>query len=226
MTSTINNNVRMPRKMLATEIDRLDALLDGLAENLNEAVAMAVKDTVAQAVREAVAVAVKEVLSNADLLRSALGQHTAPTPQAQPATATTQRRSIGEVIKSGWSWVCKKGIQATTPVKKKLGQGLTWCLEKLRQGCAALRQAPRRLAACCVEMMAMLGAASLTLWRLRRSCSIALGVGLLAGVIGYVAGPILSSVLCGLGGMALSLSSMVLLPLWRLLRWNVSDVGD
>src|SRR5580693_4179895 len=51
MTSTINNNVRMPRKMLATEIDRLDALLDGLAENLNEAVAMAVKDTVAQVVR-------------------------------------------------------------------------------------------------------------------------------------------------------------------------------
>jgi len=42
MTSTINSNVRMPRKMLATEIDRLDALLDGLADNLNEAVAMAV----------------------------------------------------------------------------------------------------------------------------------------------------------------------------------------
>jgi hypothetical protein len=226
MTSTINSNVRLPRKMLATEIDRLDALLDGLAENLNDAVAMAVKDTVGQVVREAVEVAVKEVLSNPELLRAALGQHTSPPTQAQPTAATRQRPSIREVIKRGWSWVCKKVTQAATHVKKKLGQGLAWCVDKLRQGCAALRHGPSRLAACSVSIMATLGAVSVTLWRLRRSCSIALSVGLIAGVVGYFAGPIISSMLCGLSGMALTLSSMILLPLWRLLNWNISDAAN
>jgi hypothetical protein len=226
MTSTINNNVRLPRKMLATEIDRLDALLDGLAENLNDAVAMAVKDTVGQVVREAVEVAVKEVLSNPELLRAALGQHTSPPTQAQPTAATRQRPSIREVIKRGWSWACKKVTQAATHVKKKLGQGLAWCVDKLRQGCAALRHGPSRLAACSVSIMATLGAVSVTLWRLRRSCSIALSVGLIAGVVGYFAGPIVSSMLCGLSGMALTLSSMILLPLWRLLNWNISAAAN
>jgi hypothetical protein len=226
MTSTINSNVRMPRKMLATEIDRLDALLDGLAENLNDAVAMAVKDTVGQVVREAVEVAVKEVLSNPELLRAALGQHTSPPTQAQPTAATRQRPSIREVIKRGWSWACKKVTQAATHVKKKLGQGLAWCVDKLRQGCAALRHGPSRLAACSVSIMATLGAVSVTLWRLRRSCSIALSVGLIAGVVGYFAGPIISSMLCGLSGMALTLSSMILLPLWRLLNWNISAAAN
>jgi len=225
MTSTINSNVRMPRKMLATEIDRLDALLDGLADNLNKAVAMAVKDTVGQVVREAVEVAVKEVLSNPELLRAALGQHTPPT-QAQPTTARPERRSFEEVFKSGWSWVCKKVTQGATHVKKKLGQGLTWCLDKLRKGWAALQNGPSRLAACSVSIMATLGAVSVTLWRLRRSCSIALSVGLIAGVVGYFAGPIISSMLCGLSGMALTLSSMILLPLRRLLNWNISAASN
>jgi hypothetical protein len=105
------------------------------------------------------------------------------------------------------------------------GYSATWFVAKLRQGCAALRHGSGRLAACRVGMMAMLGVASLTLWRFRRSCSIALSVGLLAGVIGCVAGPVLSSVLCGLDGMALSLSSMVLLPLWRLPSGNVRAAG-
>ena len=74
--------------------------------------------------------------------------------------------------------------------------------------------------------MATLGAVSETLWRFRRSCSIALSVGLIAGVVGYCAGPIISSMLCGLSGMALTLSSMILLPLWRLLNWNISDASN
>ena len=96
----------------------------------------------------------------------------------------------------------------------------------LRQGCAALRHGPSRLAACSVSIMATLGAVSETLWRFRRSCSIALSVGLIAGVVGYCAGPIISSMLCGLSGMALTLSSMILLPLWRLLNWNISDASN
>ena len=51
MTMTLDNGVR---KTLASQIDRLDSILDGLAENLNEAVADSVKGAVTVAVQEAV----------------------------------------------------------------------------------------------------------------------------------------------------------------------------
>jgi hypothetical protein len=56
---TLTNTTSSPRKNLADQIDRLDSILDGLAENLNEAVAAAV--------HEAVKHAVIEVVTNADL---------------------------------------------------------------------------------------------------------------------------------------------------------------
>jgi len=226
MTNTTLTNGRLSRKTLSSQIDRLDAMLDGLADNLNEAVAMAVKDSVAEVVRNAVEAAVKEVLSNPELLRAALGQHTPRSTPVQSNTATPQRRSFKDMLKGVWSWACKKVTQGASSVKKQLGQGLTWCVEKLRNGWAALRNGHSRLAACCVGTLATLGAVSVTLWRFRKSCSLALSVGLLAGVIGYFAGPIISSVLCGLSGVALSLSSMILLPLWRLLIWGTGEASD
>src|SRR5262249_56203928 len=51
---TTTNNTTRPRKNLADQINRLDSLLDGLADNLNEAVASAVQQAVAAAVKEAV----------------------------------------------------------------------------------------------------------------------------------------------------------------------------
>src|SRR5262249_58322410 len=54
-TTTLNNGVR---KTLASQLDRLDTILDGLAENLNEAVAM----TAANSVKEIVNVAVQEAV--------------------------------------------------------------------------------------------------------------------------------------------------------------------
>jgi hypothetical protein len=226
MTNSTLTNGRLSRKTLSSQIDRLDSMLDGLAENLNEAVADAVKDSVAAVVRNAVEEAVKEVLSNPELLRAALGQHSPRSTPPQSTTATPQRRGIKEVIKSGWSWACKKVTQAATNVKKQLGRGLSWCVEKLSKGYATLCKGPRRLAGCCVGILATLAAVGVTLWHFRRSCSVALSVGLIAGIIGFFAGPIISSVLCGLSGMALTLSSMVLLPLWQLLNWSSSNASD
>src|SRR4051794_40805222 len=59
MTTTTNGR---ERKSLANEIDRLDTILDGLAEALNESVAAAVRASVSQIVRETVEASVKEVL--------------------------------------------------------------------------------------------------------------------------------------------------------------------
>jgi hypothetical protein len=69
MTTTMNTptNGRI-RKSLAEQIDRLDHILDGLSEALNDSVASAVKDAVTMAVQEAVRGVLTEVLSNPDLL--------------------------------------------------------------------------------------------------------------------------------------------------------------
>jgi hypothetical protein len=55
------------------------------------------------------------------------------------------------------------------------------------------------------------------MWRFRRSCTIALSVGVLSGVGSYLAGPLIASVASGIGGAALTLAGMILLPLWRLM---------
>ena len=55
-------NGRM-KKTLAFQLDRLDTILDGLADALNGAVADAVKTTVGEAAREAVKVALDEALA-------------------------------------------------------------------------------------------------------------------------------------------------------------------
>lgn len=64
MSTTVPNglNGRM-KKTLAFQLDRLDSILDGLAEALNGAVADAVKATVGEAAREAVKVALEEAQS-------------------------------------------------------------------------------------------------------------------------------------------------------------------
>jgi hypothetical protein len=64
-------NGRVPRKSLASQLDRLDGILDGLSEALQGAVADAVKEAVGpmlrEAVREAVVATVQAVLSNPEL---------------------------------------------------------------------------------------------------------------------------------------------------------------
>jgi hypothetical protein len=64
-------NGRVPRKSLASQLDRLDGILDGLSEALQGAVADAVKEAVGpmlrEAVREAVVATVQAVLSNSEL---------------------------------------------------------------------------------------------------------------------------------------------------------------
>src|SRR5438270_1984167 len=74
------------RKTLASQLDRLDAILDVLGEGLNEAVALAVQEAVTVAVRQAVKVAVAEVLTNPDVLQRLRG---APVATAVPPPAPT-----------------------------------------------------------------------------------------------------------------------------------------
>jgi hypothetical protein len=163
-------------------------------------VADAVREVVGQVVREAVSSAVREVLASPDLLRAALDRH----PQAVPAQAAraSKRRTLKDLLQTARA-ACDKARQATVQVGTNLGRALAWGLHRLRQGCAG--------------GLRCLGSVGRQLWRCRRSCTVALAVGVLSGVGSYLAGPLIASVASGVGAAALTLAGMVLLPLGRLL---------
>src|SRR3954467_311235 len=95
--ATISPNGRPGRKSLASQLDRLDSILDALSDGLNQAVATVVEDTVSKAV----AVAVKEVLTNPDLLRAMRGpQHVAPgaDPEAPPRSAPPRPNLLRQAL--------------------------------------------------------------------------------------------------------------------------------
>src|SRR5215469_1704920 len=134
-TTTLSNGVR---KTLASQLDRLDTILDGLAENLNEAVAMAaansVKEIVNVAVQEAVRAALVEILTNAEVQKRLIN--------AQPATSTMIH--LREKARSCWSWIVRaaKGTwvklvavtAATSNKVKSMGSSLvTVAHSKLQQ---------------------------------------------------------------------------------------------
>src|SRR5438270_12242751 len=101
MSTTKVNANGQERKTLASQLDRLDQILDTLGEGLDEAVAQAVQQAVELAVREGVHQGVRsalaEVLSNPEVL-AVLRAAAAPAAEAQPATAVPPRS------RRRWGW--------------------------------------------------------------------------------------------------------------------------
>jgi hypothetical protein len=212
MTNTgINRNARMPRKSLSSQIDRLDGILDGLDAALSGAVADAVQAVVGQVVKEAVEASIKEVLGSPELLRAALAQHAAPVPEYKP------RRSLREVLKAALGGLGRKGCEAATQAKRKAGQAWSWCLNKLAQGISHAYHSLERLRARGRRAWAVAVGVVRLAWRLRRACVVALGVGALSAVGVYYAGPVVASVLCGIGSSLATAAGIALAPVWRLL---------
>jgi hypothetical protein len=203
MTSASINNGNAQRKQLSTQLDRLDTILDGLSEALTESVADAVKEVIGQVVSEAVSLAVKEVLSSPELLKAALHKH-------EPATPTTKSRTLKDLLKSAGGYLGDKATKAAGNVKDKVITSWTWCREKVRKACKATVGA-------CVGLPGTAIRIGMGLWTFRKSCAVALSVGVLAGVSSYFAGPVISSIASGISGAALTVSGMILLPLWRMI---------
>jgi hypothetical protein len=98
MSATLTNN-RPERKQLSDQLDRLDLILDGLAEALNESV----RDASRAGVREAVKEAVVELLTSAEL-RTALLQASALEVEPKPSRWNRLREKIrhtAERVKAG-----------------------------------------------------------------------------------------------------------------------------
>jgi hypothetical protein len=176
------------RKSLASQIDRLDSILDGLAEALNESVADAVRGVVGQAVREAVEATARELLASPALLSLALRAHRSE-PEAPDPRPSLKDRLTSSLAQAG-----------------RLAAGAA---QAARGAVAAALERLSGLARAGGLMLA-------GLWACRRAGALALGVGAAAGLASYLAGPALASAWCGVASGALALVGRLLT--WPRLR--------
>src|SRR5579859_2814180 len=121
MAGTSLHNGSTQRKTLATQLDRLDIILDGLADALNESVASAVTDVVGQVVKEAVETTIREVLGNQELLKASLAMHASPV--VQPVRSS--------IIAGALSLLVQKSAEIGSRIKKTVGSAWSRSLEKL-----------------------------------------------------------------------------------------------
>src|SRR5262249_26584992 len=162
------------------QIDRLDTMLTGLAESIDETVADAVRAAVVVAVREAVQAVLSEVLTNPEILAQ-LRDALPPPPVATPTAGPT----LKERLAPAWAW---------------LGAGV-------RAGLVAWQGGPNRLREGAARVKERFQKAGQAVWlRLcllrpfRGQLLLAVGVGVAAGVAAFLAAPWLAAILSGLGG--------------------------
>lgn len=86
------------RPTLSEQINRLDAILDGLADNLNEAVARAVREAVGSAVKEALQGVLTEVLNHPEPLNKLRPEPVVKaSPAPPPATSVAEQGWLGRL---------------------------------------------------------------------------------------------------------------------------------
>jgi hypothetical protein len=216
MTTTTTNG--RTRKSLAEQIDRLDAILDGLADALNEAVADAVKDAVTAAVQEAVHAAVLEVLTNAELRkRLGVAQVTAVQPSAPVVVC------LADAARRCWGWLTGAWDTAVTVARTAGRKAVEAVCRCLIAGRAKLQEV-REQASSKARTGWMLAVALAALARrFRKQLLVALAVGLLVGVVFYLGGREVASVGCGLAGFAVSLATNAVNRLRRILPFLVAS---
>jgi hypothetical protein len=133
-TMTTNPNGRT-RKSLAEQIDRLDAILDGLSDALNESVAAAVSQAVGRAVKEAVQAVLAEALSSPALRERTLHVDSQPAPRAdcpsvsRPLTRLAtwlgaRARSCVQACVTGLSWARDTAVWLFLLAKSRLRAAL------------------------------------------------------------------------------------------------------
>lgn len=178
MTATVPTmtNGRPQRKQLSDQLDRLDSIIDALAEGLPEAVAAAAREGTRAAVKDAIV----EIISNPEL--RGLMQSIAPVVVPTPAPSTTSTEPT-VVEPSPWA--------------------------KLRANLAAARVAiSERYRAAKDSVTTTMRTLSM-LMPLRRIVLVAVGVGIVAAILGYIAPAGVAAVIAGIGGMVSALAAQV-----------------
>jgi hypothetical protein len=189
---------------LAEQIDRLDQILDGLADGLNEAVAMAVKEAVSLAVKEAVHAVITEVLTNPVVQETVRGT---TVPAVQPVNATPKFGLRGCVARLG-GWIAQR--------VRSVGKAASTLLNRGRQACCKLYLRVRKACAFsfgCVRALRHLRIQMLT----------ALGVGVGAGTAAYLGGPWLAASISAAGVFVATLAAHAGSWLRQMLAWALGE---
>jgi hypothetical protein len=206
MSMSTTTNGRAQRKSLAEQIDRLDLILDGLADGLSAAVA----DAVTAAVGTAVQAAVREVLSNPQLLQR-LRPEPAPSAGKVRGLASWLCVGLAGALRRCWGRVAalaERGRQRVTEVAAIVRAARQALADRVR---ARVKGFGRRV---------WLGGALVVLLarRYRKPLLMALAVGTAVGLGCYLAGPAVSSVVSGFTGFIGSLVASLLSRLRRMLE--------
>jgi hypothetical protein len=207
------------RKTLAEQLDRLDAVLDSLAENLNDtvtaAVAAVVKEVIPTAVQEAVHAAVLEALADAQRQRQVISTR---LPSSEPAVPVPVR--LADRARRCWTWLVGAAQDAwnsvTTVAQAARARAFEASHHSFMTARAKAKQVREQLIARArVWRMRLLVLVTIAR-RLRRRLLVSLGVGVVAGLVAYLAGPVVVSVAFGL----VSLAASMVVGGWEPLRWG------
>jgi hypothetical protein len=214
MGATAQNN---GRKTLSSQLDRLDVILDALADNLNDAVAAAaagaVKEVVTVALQQAVHTALVEVLSNAEVLSRLTASQTVNVPPPAPLMVRLARKA-----RSCWAWLVSSA-KATASKMAAMARTLPATVMTVESSLATtartkVRQAGKQAVQAARSGWMLAVALAALVKRFRTHLIVAVGIGLLVGGVCYVGGREVASVGCGLAGFAASLASRA----WSRLR--------
>jgi hypothetical protein len=185
-TSTATNG--KPRKQLSDQLDRLDGIIDALAEGLNGAVADAAREGTRLAVKDAII----EIMTNPDLralLSPQLPHPAASTPPAAPAAAPPPPPKPGL-----WSRIKARVSAARTAVAGAV---------------ARAKEGVVRRSAIAGDAVVALGRATGESLPVRRIVLVGLGVGLLVGVACLVVPQTTAAAVGGLGAACTAVSAQV-----------------
>ena len=207
--TTLNANGRAERKSLANQIDRLDRILDGLADGLNEAV-----------------VAVREGGGHEGGEQGGGGRGEGGARQRRAAeAAAAQAGQPAERARLGGRMLCQGVVRVVRGCWNGAVALARCCREKAMEGVALVQEGGDNLAhrvrrgmtsfarRVWLGGMVVVAVAS----RFRKPLVIALAVGTMVGLGCYLGGPSVASLVSGVGGFLASLVASALNRLRRLL---------
>lgn len=187
-TSTLNG--RPQRKSLASQLDRLDRILEALEDGLTSTVAQVVREAVTVAVQQAIQAVIVEMMAQPELM-----QQLARLNESVPVPVTNTPAGCSRV-KEMWASLRRKLGLVWNWLRMRLSNIGTCLRSKLPRVDDRVREAGRKV------------------WKHRAVVSASAGIGLVLGVAGYAAGPVVSAL--GLCSAALSLGALVLSPVVKL----------
>ena len=177
------------RKSLASQIDRLDTMLDGLADALPEVVADTIRTAAAEAVRDAVQAAITEVLTNPELLAKL---RTAAQPAASEPQPAQKKPSVWQRL----GQLCQRARTCLANLCRACGAEL----RRLWNGAGNVwRKTLRSLSSVCSYHQV------LTQYKYQFFTALSVGVSVAAGA--WFAGPQVSALLSGIGGFGMTLAT-------------------